>query len=956
MSMLHVSRSTQPKVNKTSSLMNEEVMFDKNIVQCIYNLIQKFRFNKTLTPEMVHQQLELVFDINVIQDQFEKLSESVLGQCVQQVHVETEANSLKSVACKYVYGSRVAANRVKPGTSVPTVGFHTLENKIKMHEPLQIQSKVSKQLIQYLSGIYDELLKAGDISSIKNTNVVKQNSIANYYEHLDYQNELKNSGMHAGLCYRLIEEMWDRSPPIYSLPPTIKDYTGQSQASLLSWLLGTASKFIFALNKYGNVNKEASILAEVANCWKINTDNSLSPRNSETNIEVLNENIPISGIVVLTENLKIQLQDHIFARTTKLRNEIIVCDVEPKDFHPQKAFITNGKIRMESTNLFVKDEKQAKVDDEIKKVEFLKMGSEIFAIHVRDPAYYQSESSATDRFKEVVKVDFMMPLSVNFKGNSSDDIFKRDDSTPYVLPTKIFFKDAKGVTRQIRVKEMIPFVTGMMRELNQFKDSINGAAQRLSKLFKLSQISKGRETEIINEQKLRAYRHLDETFPMHYHLDLKKTPITVANIDKIFSEICQKPLWIMISNISYESILTNIIALWNDFAYTQSIHDQRGLGKYSLFSTDSPVIKHAEHFIKKHNSTLYPWIANKGYQLKSLLVEKLRYPTEIEDYVEFIIYLVNNEQMYKNIFANGNYHLGLGFILNRTETFESESMLLSRCQGYKLFYSETSTEAKNDCQSPDFKLITSMQTGHMPSSLGHPCIKYPHCLLSEHGNMGSEIINSDFMFDKRKPLPRYDEQVWIPIFCNVEMEEAMFEDTYNPYGRSNIAFERDSLDYLTPDLVNDPLSGLPGFNPMCLGMFNMNFVFHSRLLVSPTGFAMKKHIIPNCHANFWFNEFKKNASCCKNKMIMQNLNENAVSASEMNLHYNDLSEVMGGSTCKFCYSNPKMVKTLMTERDNRTIPGRNVYRQQNDFLLSGSKLMENLDRGVNANDRCLLRC
>ena len=103
MSMLHVSRSTQPKVNKTSSLMNEEVMFDKNIVQCIYNLIQKFRFNKTLTPEMVHQQLELVFDINGIQDQFEKLSESVLGQWVQQVHVETEANSLKSVACKYVY-------------------------------------------------------------------------------------------------------------------------------------------------------------------------------------------------------------------------------------------------------------------------------------------------------------------------------------------------------------------------------------------------------------------------------------------------------------------------------------------------------------------------------------------------------------------------------------------------------------------------------------------------------------------------------------------------------------------------------------------------------------------------------------------------------------------------------------------------------------------------------------
>ena len=88
---------------------------------------------------------------------------------------------------------------------------------------------------------------------------------------------------------------------------------------------------------------------------------------------------------------------------------------------------------------------------------------------------------------------------------------------------------------------------------------------------------------------------------------------------------------------------------------------------------------------------------------------------------------------------------------------------------------------------------------------------------------------------------------------------------------------------------------------------------------------------------------------------MQNLNENAVNSGEMTLHYDDLSQVMGGSTCKFCYSKPKMVKTLMTERDNRTIPGRNVYRQQNDFLLSGSKLMENLDRGVNANDRCLLR-
>ncbi|KAH3831410.1 hypothetical protein DPMN_104677 [Dreissena polymorpha] len=40
-----------------------------------------------------------------------------------------------------------------------------------------------------------------------------------------------------------------------------------------------------------------------------------------------------------------------------------------------------------------------------------------------------------------------------------------------------------------------------------------------------------------------------------------------------------------------------------------------------------------------------------------------------------------------------------------------------------------------------------------------------------------------------------------------EADEAQFEDTFNPYGRSNIAFERDSLDYLNADLVVDPLSG-----------------------------------------------------------------------------------------------------------------------------------------------------
>ncbi|KAH3773319.1 hypothetical protein DPMN_174678 [Dreissena polymorpha] len=34
---------------------------------------------------MVQQQLEMVFDIDVIDTQFEKLAESVLGQCVPQV-------------------------------------------------------------------------------------------------------------------------------------------------------------------------------------------------------------------------------------------------------------------------------------------------------------------------------------------------------------------------------------------------------------------------------------------------------------------------------------------------------------------------------------------------------------------------------------------------------------------------------------------------------------------------------------------------------------------------------------------------------------------------------------------------------------------------------------------------------------------------------------------------------
>jgi hypothetical protein len=221
--------------------------------------------------------------------------------------------------------------------------------------------------------------------------------------------------------------------------------------------------------------------------------------------------------------------------------------------------------------------------------------------------------------------------------------------------------------------------------------------------------------------------------------------------------------------------------------------------------------------------------------------------------------------------------------------------------------------------------------------------------------MGAEVISSEFMFETKKTIPNYDQQVWIPIFSMCEADEAQFEDTFNPYGRSNIAFERDSLDYLNADLVVDPLSGVAGYNPMCLGMFNMNFVFHSKLLVSPSDFTMKKHVIPNMYANFWFTEFQNNATKCNNKILMKNLQDNFTNISETSLHFDDLAMVMGGSTCKFCYSNPKMLKTIMSERDNRPLPGRNVYRQQNDYLLHGSKLMENLDRGVNANDRCLLR-
>ena len=953
MSMLHVHRSTKPKINTTSEQVCEQVMFNKNVVHCLYNLLQKFGHHKNLTPEMVHEQLEMVFDINVIDDQFERLADSVLGQCVQQVHVETDTNTLKSVTCKYIYGSKVAANRVKPGTSVPTVGYHTLENKIKMHDVLQIQSKVTKRLIQYLAGIHEELLKAGDISSVKSTNASKQNTLANYYEHLDYQNELKNKSMHAGLCYRLIEELFDRAPPIYSLPSAIKDYSRQSPTDLLSWLLGATSKYTFALNKYGNKVKESSILSEVANCWRINTDNSLSPANCESNIIVEGENVPVSGVVILTENLRERLQNHIVARKTILRNNVVVCDISADDFHPQKAFITDGKIKMDTTNLFVKTEKQAVSEDHEKKVEFLKMGTELFAIHLLDPVYYQGDTCVQNRFRETVKVDFMMPLAIKFDGTHTDDLFKKhDESTPHTLPTAVYFKDAKGVTRQIQTSAMVPFVTGMLSDLNDFKSSVTSAGQRLCKVFKIQQTTKGREKDFLKEQMKRSLKKLYETFPMHYSLPLEDSSTNDVGLDCVV----QKPLWVMVSGLTYEAIVTNILSLWDDQSYSNSLTNDEYLSRHSLAGKGSRanLVAHMEQYVRKYNPSLYPWIVEDGRKIKLLLIETMKYPPTIETYVDFVLYLLNSEQLYKQLFGNGNYHLGLGFVLNRTEVFETESMLLSRCQGYKLFYSQTSTEVKNDCQSPNFNLITSMQTGHMPSSLSHPCVRYPHCILTEHGSMAAELFDADLIYRNSAPQKYYDEQKWIPVFTPCQMSESMFEDSFNPFGRNNVSFEKDALDYLNPDNVPDPLSGIAGYNPMSLGMINMNFVCYSRLLSAQYGFTLKKHIVPNAYINFWFNEFQKNASRCNNRLMMCHLQDNLEEQGELMLHYDDLSLVIGGSTTKFCYSNTKLAKTLMSERDNRTLPGRNVFRMNNDYILPGSKLMENLDRGVNVNDRYLL--
>lgn len=978
MSMLHVCRSTEPKFNKANEQLSEQLMFNRNIVSCLYNLIQQCRHHKSLTPELINQQLEMVFDMNVIQDQFEKLSESVLGQCVQQVHVETDANVLKSVLCRYIYGSRVAADRVKPGTSVPTVGYYNLDIKLKLHDLLQIQSKVDKRLIQQLSGIHDELLKAGDIGSVKNTNAAKQNALANFYEHLDYQNVLKNESIKAGLCKRIVEELWDNSPPLYSLPEYIKDYTRQSPESLLSSLLGKVSKYTFALNKFKTsgqeYEREASILLELLNIWNTNTDNSLSPKDCERNIEIIGQNVPIRGIVILTSNLRWKLQKHIVTRNTKLTNMIYMCGVSPEDFNPQKAFITDGNIKMDSTNLFVKDEQKANSDAVTKNVEFLKMGSEMFAVYVLDQTYYQSDTSAKNRLKDAVKVDFKIPLSVKFPGSTTDDIYRRQTSQSHLLPLKIYIKDSKGVTKHIGVERMIPFVTGMLKELEPFKDSINTASQRLSKLFKVSQITKGRENDVIEEQKLRAFKHLNEVFPLHYYLPLGQPGESkTKNADRLFADVHQKPLWIMISGLTYEAVVTNIVALWSETSYTDSLFDSMKLGRHSLSfvlrdknkkessqeleeanTCAVRLIRHAQNYVKQNNPNLFPWIANRGEKLKKLMTEEFKYPERISSYVEFVLYMLNSEKLYREVFNSGKYHLGLGFVLNRTEIFETESLILSRCMGSKLFYSETSTAVVNDCQSPNYSLVTSMQTGHMPSSLGHACIRYPHCVLSEFGTMGPEVIDSDYLFDKKKPVPNYDEQVWIPIFTPCEMNEAMFEETSNPFGRSNIAFDNESLDYLNPDTIPDPLIGSSGYNAMSLGMINMNFVLHSKLFVSPSGYSMKKHVIPNRHTNFWFNEFQKNATKYTNRVTMKNLQDNISSLGESSLAYDDISQILGGSTSKFCFTSPKMIKTLMSERENRVIPGRNIFREECDYLIPGSKLMERLDSGVNVNDRYLL--
>lgn len=963
MTTLHIHRSSDAKANRTSDLLSEKCKMNKNVVQCLYNLMQEFKHHKILSPDLVYKKLELVFDIDQIEDQALKLSESVLGQCVQQIEIAAEANTLASVICKYIYTSRVAADRVKPGTSVPTVGYYTIDNKIKMHDPLQIMSKVDKQLIQRLSGIYEELLKAGDISSVSNTNAVKQNALASYYEHLDYQTKAKNKGMHAGMMLRLLEQLWDRSPPLYALPTCIKDFSRQNAFSLMKQLLDTTNKFTFGLCKYGSKAKVKEILDETANCWRINTDNSLSKTGCEANIKIENENIPISGVVILTDNLKVKLQSFIFSRNTDLRSTLVTCDVHLDDFNPQKAFITDGKIKMDSTNLFIKNQKQLSGESMTKKVEFINMGSECFAIHMVDSAYYQNDTSAQNRFREVVKVDFMMPLLVQFDEQCSDDLFKKENFDTFVVPTKVYFKDQSGISRCISSCDVLPFITGMLNSLNDFQSAVTSAVGKLSKTFKLQHIMKGGEKSFVEDQYQRSFKNLYHTFPMHYYMEMQRSYSTADRTpSELFENIHQKPLWIMTGGLTYQIVLTNIISLWKQHGFSQAIFEPNKLGRHSLFKPNDEshysdnanrLAIHGVKYVKSKNPTLYSWIADHGRKLKHLLKEKMQYPNEIDFYVEFVIYLLNSEQLYKQVFSTGSYHPGLGFVLNRTEKFETESLLLSRIQGYKLFYSQTTTEAKNDCQSPHYSLITSMQTGHMTSSLTHPCVRYPHCIITDHGTMGTEILNSEFVFGKQKPSHNYDIHCWIPIFSPCEMSEAMFEDSFNPFGRSNVFYE-ELEDYFNPDTAVDPLTGVAGYNLMSLGLLNLNFVIYSDLFETHSGFSLKRHVIPNQYVNFWFNDYQINAKRGNDFIHMRNLQENIRDDCELKLQYDDLALLLGGSVSKFCYSHPKMIKSVMTEKGGGSIPGRNVYRWQNDYLVHGSKLMENFDRGVNINDRYLL--
>ncbi len=73
------------------------------------------------------------------------------------------------------------------------------------------------------------------------------------------------------------------------------------------------------------------------------------------------------------------------------------------------------------------------------------------------------------------------------------------------------------------------------------------------------------------------------------------------------------------------------------------------------------------------------------------------------------------------------------------------------------------------------------------------------------------MIDFDIVFDKKKPIPRYERTKVDTDIRALFMSEVMFEDTFNPFGRSNIPF--DSSDYLNPEQVTDPLSGVSGYNP-----------------------------------------------------------------------------------------------------------------------------------------------